>query len=93
MGGCSAVNAGVTVRGAVGDYDEWAALGNAGWSFAASSAMTLRRDNLTVAPSRSRRGLPKRKSLTLAIGEAQTNLDGGGMYGILLEEGVKSSTG
>lgn len=29
-----AVNAGVTVRGAPGDYDEWAALGNAGWTFA-----------------------------------------------------------
>lgn len=33
VGGCSAVNAGVTVRGTPSDYDEWAALGNEGWSF------------------------------------------------------------
>jgi choline dehydrogenase len=33
VGGCSAVNAGVVVRGTPGDYDEWAALGNEGWSF------------------------------------------------------------
>jgi choline dehydrogenase-like flavoprotein len=33
VGGCSAVNAAVTVRGAPSDYDEWAALGNEGWSF------------------------------------------------------------
>ena len=33
VGGCSAVNAAVTVRGTPSDYDEWAALGNEGWSF------------------------------------------------------------
>jgi len=33
VGGCSAVNAGVVVRGTPSDYDEWAALGNEGWSF------------------------------------------------------------
>jgi choline dehydrogenase len=33
VGGCSAVNAAVTVRGTPSDYDEWVALGNAGWSF------------------------------------------------------------
>jgi choline dehydrogenase len=34
VGGCSAHNACFVVRGAVEDYDEWAALGNEGWSFA-----------------------------------------------------------
>ncbi|HEX6677439.1 MAG TPA: mycofactocin system GMC family oxidoreductase MftG [Actinomycetes bacterium] len=34
VGGCSATNAGFALRGAPGDYDEWAALGNPGWSFA-----------------------------------------------------------
>lgn len=34
MGGCSATNACVALRGAPGDYDAWAALGNQGWSFA-----------------------------------------------------------
>ena len=34
VGGCSATNAVTAVRGAPNDYDEWAALGNAGWSFA-----------------------------------------------------------
>jgi len=34
VGGCSATNATIALRGAPGDYDEWAALGNPGWSFA-----------------------------------------------------------
>ena len=34
VGGCSATNAAVALRGAPGDYDQWAALGNPGWSFA-----------------------------------------------------------
>lgn len=33
VGGCSAINATFAIRGAPGDYDEWAALGNPGWSF------------------------------------------------------------
>ena len=33
VGGCSAVNAGVVVRGKPNDYDEWAALGNEGWAW------------------------------------------------------------
>lgn len=33
-GGSSAVNATVALRGSTGDYDGWAAAGNAGWSFA-----------------------------------------------------------
>lgn len=34
VGGCSATNASFALRGAPGDYDEWAARGNPGWSFA-----------------------------------------------------------
>jgi choline dehydrogenase len=34
MGGCSATNACFALRGAPDDYDQWASLGNAGWSFA-----------------------------------------------------------
>ncbi len=34
VGGCSATNAGFALRGSPGDYDQWAALGNPGWSFA-----------------------------------------------------------
>jgi choline dehydrogenase len=34
VGGCSATNAAFALRGAPSDYDEWAALGNPGWSFA-----------------------------------------------------------
>ena len=34
MGGCSAINAAMALRGSPADYDAWAADGNAGWSFA-----------------------------------------------------------
>ncbi|MBJ7599121.1 MAG: GMC family oxidoreductase N-terminal domain-containing protein [Candidatus Dormibacteraeota bacterium] len=34
MGGCSAVNAAMALRGSPADYDAWAAAGNPGWSFA-----------------------------------------------------------
>ena len=33
LGGCSAVNAQVAIRGVPEDYDEWAALGCSGWSY------------------------------------------------------------
>lgn len=33
MGGCSAVNATIALRGHPDDYNEWAAMGNPGWSF------------------------------------------------------------
>ena len=33
VGGCSATNAAIALRGAPSDYDEWAACGNPGWSF------------------------------------------------------------
>jgi choline dehydrogenase len=34
VGGCSATNGAFALRGSPNDYDEWAARGNAGWSFA-----------------------------------------------------------
>ncbi len=34
VGGSSTINGGIWVRGSALDYDEWAALGNPGWSFA-----------------------------------------------------------
>ncbi|MFA7394536.1 MAG: GMC family oxidoreductase N-terminal domain-containing protein [Pigmentiphaga sp.] len=34
LGGCSSVNGTVYIRGHASDYDDWAALGNAGWSYA-----------------------------------------------------------
>jgi len=34
VGGCSATNGTVALRGPAGDYDRWAKLGNPGWSFA-----------------------------------------------------------
>jgi choline dehydrogenase len=34
LGGCSSTNATFALRGSPGDYDDWAALGNEGWSFA-----------------------------------------------------------
>ncbi len=33
VGGCSATNAAIALRGTPSDYDEWAARGNPGWSF------------------------------------------------------------
>ena len=33
LGGSSAINAMVAIRGHASDYDQWAALGNAGWSY------------------------------------------------------------
>jgi choline dehydrogenase len=34
MGGCSAINAAMALRGSPADYDAWASEGNPGWSFA-----------------------------------------------------------
>ena len=34
VGGCSATNGTIALRGAVSDFDRWAARGNVGWSFA-----------------------------------------------------------
>ncbi|HEY7984503.1 MAG TPA: GMC family oxidoreductase N-terminal domain-containing protein [Ktedonobacterales bacterium] len=34
LGGSGLINSMIAIRGAAADYDEWAALGNAGWSYA-----------------------------------------------------------
>ena len=45
LGGSSAINAMVYIRGHRSDYDEWAALGNAGWSYAEVLPYFLRSEN------------------------------------------------
>ena len=45
LGGSSAINAMVYVRGHRSDFDEWAALGNSGWSYAEVLPYFLRSEN------------------------------------------------
>ena len=45
LGGSSAINAMVYIRGHRSDYDGWAALGNAGWSYAEVLPYFLRSEN------------------------------------------------
>ena len=45
LGGSSSVNAMVYTRGNSGDYDHWAALGNAGWSYADVLPLFKRSEN------------------------------------------------
>ncbi len=50
LGGCSAINAMIYVRGHPADYDGWAAAGNAGWAWADVLPYFLRaEDNLDFA--------------------------------------------
>jgi choline dehydrogenase len=45
LGGSSSINAMLYVRGHASDYDRWASLGNAGWSFAEVLPYFLRAEN------------------------------------------------
>ncbi len=45
LGGSTAINAMMYVRGHPGDYDEWAALGNPGWDYASVLPMFTRAEN------------------------------------------------
>ncbi len=58
LGGSSSINAMMYCRGAPGDYDRWAALGGAGWSFAEILPYFLRAENWTrgESPGRGRDG-------------------------------------
>jgi choline dehydrogenase-like flavoprotein len=54
LGGSSAINAMVYIRGSRADYDEWAAMGNAGWGFEdVLPYFTRSEDELAVAAGRS----------------------------------------
>jgi choline dehydrogenase len=45
FGGCTSVNGSVYIRGHRSDYDEWAALGNAGWDYASVLEVFKRHEN------------------------------------------------
>ncbi|NDZ17013.1 glucose-methanol-choline oxidoreductase [Variovorax sp. WS11] len=45
LGGCSSVNGSVYIRGDRDDYDDWAALGNPGWSYAEVLSAFKRHEN------------------------------------------------
>lgn len=45
VGGCSATNATIALRGTPADYDEWAALGNAEWSYSSVLPIFRRLEN------------------------------------------------
>lgn len=45
LGGCTSVNGSVYIRGHRLDYDEWAALGNHGWSYADVLPFFMRHEN------------------------------------------------
>jgi len=52
LGGTSSINGMVFVRGAVADYDAWAAAGNSGWGYASLLPLFKRLENTTLGDSR-----------------------------------------
>ena len=69
IGGSSAVNAAIALRGVPADYDEWAALGNDAWSWAKVLPYFRRleddpegRPSCTAAAARSRSAAGSRTS-------------------------------
>jgi choline dehydrogenase len=51
LGGSSSVNAMLYIRGDAGDYDHWASLGNAGWSFRDCLPFFLKAEHWTNQPA------------------------------------------
>jgi choline dehydrogenase-like flavoprotein len=86
LGGSSAINAMVYIRGHRADYDQWAALGNAGWSFADVLPYFKRAENNSdfdgeyhgkggpLAVNKSRTGNPVQQIFLQAAQEAQFRL-------------------
>jgi choline dehydrogenase-like flavoprotein len=86
LGGSSAINAMVYIRGHRSDYDQWASLGNAGWSFADVLPYFKRAEHNSdfdgeyhgkggpLAVNKSRTGNPVQKIFLQAAQEAQFRL-------------------
>src|SRR3979411_2317468 len=86
LGGSSAINAMVYIRGHRSDYDQWASLGNTGWSFADVLPYFKRsEDNADfggedhgkggpLAANKRRHGNPVQQAFLQAAGEAQFRL-------------------
>ncbi|WP_454743899.1 GMC family oxidoreductase [Cupriavidus necator] len=51
FGGCSSINGTVYIRGHRSDYDDWAALGNEGWSYSDVLPAYMRHERRRGAPS------------------------------------------